>query len=707
MTSLPSTIQWHTAALHVDFVQNDNGVLCIQRIAPPNSDAASAATKTLLPVISVRLAGEGNTNAGNKTSKAQIGHYLSERLRYEHHHISKDGDNETLEIRSRDSITGVAVALRLTVYGDLPILRSVATITNDSDKDIVVTQLSSLTVGGLTPESRGWYDDYNVMTATNTWFREAQWREHTLPELGIDANGICQLPDGHTGSQAIFGIQNRGSFSTGTHLPLGLLRSRDDKDVWLWQVENNGSWKWEIGDYHDSVYLAASGPMGVDHDWKHILRPKESFTSVPAALARVSGGIEPAFAALNDYRRRILRPHVDNEKLPIVFNDYMNCLMGDPDEKKIEALLDPVARTGAEFFVIDAGWYADDSNWWDDVGLWEPSAKRFPSGFKTLLDKIRGKGLTPGLWVEPEVVGVRSVMADRLPKEAFFQERGERVVEKGRYQLDYRHPEARAWMDKVIHNLVVNLGAGFFKFDYNIEVVQGTDVNGQSSGVGQLEHQRAYLDWVRGLLDKYPGLVIESCSSGAQRLEYAMLSVHSIQSTSDQQDPSLYAAIAAALPTAVLPEQSGTWAYPQPGWSDEINALTVANSLLGRVYLSGRLDHLSESQMSLIVEGMDVYKKIRGDLKHSNAVWPLGLPRWHDDWLALGLTSKNNGTYLAVWRRGGSTEKTIPLKFVQAGSGSKATLLYPTRFETVAVLQGTELKVELPNTTCARLFHIR
>lgn len=705
MNDQAPTIQWHTDALNIDFIQDGNGVLCVHRIASQGSGVAPPPRKSPLPLISARLAGEGSTNASNKTSKAQIGHYFSDRLKYERHHKFEDGDTKTLEIRSKDDVTGVSVALRLTVYGKLPVVRSVATISNDSNKDAIVTQLSSLTIGGLIPESDTWYDDYTLLTATNTWFREAQWRENTLPELGIDASGICQLPDGHTGSLATFSLQNRGSFSTGTHLPMGVLKSRDDKDVWLWQVENNGSWKWEVGDYRDSVYLAASGPMGVDHDWKQTLRPGESFTSVPVALARVSGGIEPAFAALSDYRRRILRPHTDNERLPIVFNDYMNCLMGDPDEKKIEALLDPVARTGAEYFVIDAGWYADNGEWWDDVGLWEPSTKRFPSGFTTLLDKIRGKGLIPGLWVEPEVVGVRSVMAERLPKDAFFHERGHRVVEKGRYQLDYRHPETRAWMDKVMHNLVVNLGAGFFKFDYNIEVVQGTDVNGKSPGVAQLEHQRAYLDWVRNLLDRYPGLVIESCSSGAQRLEYAMLSVHSIQSTSDQQDPCLYAAIAAALPTAVLPEQTGTWAYPQKEWSDEVNALTVVNSLLGRVYLSGRLDHLSEEQLSLIVEGMDVYRKIRGYLRNSHAIWPLGLPRWHDDWLALGLTT-NNGTYLAVWRRGGPTEKTIPLKSAGAVSGSKATLLYPTRFETESTWGGSCLKVKLPNMTCARLFHI-
>ncbi|KAJ5951054.1 Aldolase-type TIM barrel [Penicillium vulpinum] len=661
-----------------------------------------------LSLISVKLAGEGNTH--DKTAKCLVGSRLSARMRYESHRIQNDGEVEKLEIQSRDAVTKTLVTVCLSIYGAIPALRSSATITNESeDTDITVTQLSSIAVGGLTTNSPQWYHDYTLWTSTNTWFREAQWRKQTLPEIGIDNDGICELPDGHLGSQAAFTLQNHGSFSTNGHLSMGALVSKDNNDTWLWQVENNGSWRWEIGDYKDSIYLAAGGPTGMDHDWKQVLRPGQSFTTVPVALAHVDGGLESAFAALTDYRRQIRRPHKDNENLPIIFNDYMNCLMGDPDEDKVAALIDPVAKTGAEYFVIDAGWYADDGIWWDDVGLWEPSKKRFPSGFKVLLDKIRGKGLIPGLWIEPEVVGVRSVVANRLPKDAFFQECGQRVVEKGRFQLDYRHPEVRAWIDKIIYNLVVNYGVGYLKFDYNIEVTQGTDVGGSSSaGSAHLEHQRAYLVWVRSLLDRYPTLVIENCSSGGQRMEYAMLSVHSLQSTSDQQNPALYAAIAAALPTAVAPEQSATWAYPQPEWSDELNAFTVVNSLLGRVHLSGRLDKLSPGQLRLVIEGMDVYKIIRSHLNSAHPIWPLGLPQWHDDWVSLALVTKKNGIYLAVWRRGGVTEKDLPVKLPDGQTATTAKVLYPTCFSTDATWNKTSaiLRLKLPDTVCARLLHI-
>src|SRR5690606_33646092 len=104
-----------------------------------------------------------------------------------------------------------------------------------------------------------------------------------------------------------------------------------------------------------------------------------------------------------------------------------------------------------------------------------------------------------------------------------------------------------------------------------------------------------------------------------------------IQSTSDNQDPLLYAAIAAAAPTAVTPEQGAVWAYPDHRWSRQRNAFTLVNSLLGRVHLGGRLDLLDAAQADDVRAAMEVYKGIRADLRHALPFWPLGLPGWRDD----------------------------------------------------------------------------
>ena len=95
-----------------------------------------------------------------------------------------------------------------------------------------------------------------------------------------------------------------------------------------------------------------------------------SFITVPAAFGVQSGEISEASAALTQYRRRIRRPNEDDEKCYVVFNDYMNCLFGDPTEEKEKAIIDIAAALGCEYYCLDAGWY-DDGFWWDRVGEWK------------------------------------------------------------------------------------------------------------------------------------------------------------------------------------------------------------------------------------------------------------------------------------------------------------------------------------------------
>ncbi|KAH1577032.1 hypothetical protein KXX17_007843 [Aspergillus fumigatus] len=711
----PQTITLESQALRVKVLIDNDGAAFLQQVLPLPGTSPNPVSKNFsdsyAPLVEVRLAGEGTER--NKSSKSLVGSYVGSRLRYQSHEIEKGADTQTLHVRLQDGSSGALVTSHLTVYEGFPVLRATASIQNGGDKDFVVTQLTSLVLGGLSTGSERWWHEYRLSVPNNSWFREAQWVEHDLPSLGVDDCGVYGRPDEHWGSLTHYSVSNRGTFSTEGHLPMGLLKHVSGKDTWLWQVENNGSWRWEIGDWKDSIYLAAGGPVETEHDWRERLSPGQKFTTVPVALCHVQDDYEAAFAAMTRYRRQIRRKHRDHDRLPIIFNDYMNCLMGDPTEEKILALVDPVVNAGAGYFVIDAGWYADDSGWWDDVGLWEPSSKRFPSGFKALLSQIRNKGLIPGLWIEPEVIGVRSAVAKQLPNEAFFQRDGHRIVEKNRYQLDYRHPAVREHMSAVIHRLVTEYGVGYFKFDYNIDVTQGTDINCSSPGSGQLGHNRAYLQWVDELHDRYHDLVVENCSSGAQRMDYAMLAVHALQSSSDQQDPERYPAIASALPTAVTPEQGAIWAYPQPAWDGELNAMTVVNSLLGRVHLSGRLDLLRPEQIDLIKEGMDVYRAIRADLPTATAFWPLGLPQWHDDWFSLGMDvtkPEGNGRqcyYLSIWRRGGPESIDLPVKAL-CGRAVSTEILYPTSLPAKAVWLSNKglLEVTIPSAMGARLIKL-
>ena len=156
--------------------------------------------------------------------------------------------------------------------------------------------------------------------------------------------------------------------------------------------------------------------------------------------------------------------------------------MGRPTEAKELPLIAAAAKAGCEYFVIDAGWYAEaNEDWSQTIGAWGPSKTRWPHGLKFVLDQIRQAGMVPGLWLEPEVAGAKSALAQK-PDNWFLMRHGKRVFKNSRIMLDFRNPDVRAYLDQVMARLVRDYGVGYIKMDYNVDSLQGTEINAEASG---------------------------------------------------------------------------------------------------------------------------------------------------------------------------------------------------------------------------------
>jgi alpha-galactosidase len=665
-----TSLQWSPPGLTVH--------LRISEDAPVHMCGLGSEAGGGVPLVELDIAGEGRT--GNSAGVQHRPYAASLALRYATH----QEEANALLVVQRDEERGLEVRTTLRQYAGLPVLRVVNEVVNAGDEPVVLAYVSSLYLCGFGRRLA----DLRLHEARNAWCAELRWRQFTAEEAGL-----VDIGHSDSTSKARHAVTALGSWSTGDFLPMGGIENTADGMCWVWQVEHDGGWHWEVGDHGNDLYLLASGPTDQEHHWREQLPPGGRFTTVPVAIAVTAGGLADGLRALTAYRRAIRRPSADNERLPVIFNDYMNCLMGDPTEEKLAPLVSAAARAGAEYFVIDAGWYADDGGWWDTVGEWEPSAVRFPHGLGATVDRIREAGMVPGLWLEPEVVGVRSPVVEKLPDDAFFTDNGRRRQENGRFHLDYRSAEVRRRMDAVVDRLVGEYGVGYFKLDYNIDV---------SPAPGLLGHNRAYLSWLDGVLDRHPGLVLENCSSGGMRMDYALLSRLSLQSTSDQQNHLLYAAIAAAAPSAVTPEQGAVWAYPQPEHSPEEASLCLVNAMLGRVHLSGRIDLMSGEQLDRVSTAIDVYKRNRALLARGYPQWPLGLPGWYDEWLALAIGGSDEWL-LSVWYRGSEAASVdIPLPWL-----ADATPLFPTDLPLDLTQSGRTLRVALPGGPAARLIQVR
>lgn len=598
-------------------------------------------------LVEVLAVGEGRGLNSLRASRTVIG----DRLRYLDHAVGSRPGVDELTVRQSDPATGIVATTRIEQHEGASAYRFEVRLDNVGETPALVQQVTSVSLGGLTAHL-GHQSDLDLWQARSEWCAENRWYATDLggPAGPADIN----MPmHGHVARGAIVQVGHT-TWSSGEHVPVAGIENRASGRSIAWQIEHNGPWRWELHtlfDDGDVLGLALLGPTDLDHSWSVRLDPGESFTTVPATIALSDQGLTGAIGELTRHRRAAhLGTSADADR-PLIFNDYMNALFGDPTTEKLLPLIDAAAAVGAKYFCIDAGWYDDGGNWWPSVGAWEPSTVRFGErGLTGVLDYIRGAGMTPGLWVEPEVIGVNSPVATQLPEEAFMRRGGIRIVEQDRYFLDLRSRAARDHLDRVFARLIDQYGARYFKWDYNVTPGTGPDTDAQSPGEGLLDHARAHLTWVEALRERYPDVILEACSSGAQRMDPAILARYDLQSTSDQMDYRLYPAVAAAAPMAMPTEQAGNWAYPQPEWTLEQVAFTLVTGLSGRLYLSGHPNRLAPEQLDLVREAATLYPEVIAHHARALPAWPLGLPAWDDPHVAVS-SATDDTSLVFVWNR--------------------------------------------------------
>lgn len=625
------------------------------------------------PSVQLQINGMGvDSHHGSKHTGCLPGMWLT----YEDLHQYRNTQGLKLELIQ--SWNTLKVVSHYQFYNGIPVVRCWTQV-EGAEKPELLEYVSSFALTGLLPEEYGFRDCHaQVLIPHNTWYGEAQWRKSTLLEQGyypVKARDGYEAPD--TGSMKRVHIGSSGTWCSSEYLPMGALMDRAGQSGYIWQIETAGAWHWEIADSGGEMYVQLSGPTFQEHGWQHRLAKGGCFLSVPCAVAYVDeGGFERGIQALTRYRRRIVRQVPQEQRSLVIFNDYMNCLWGEPTSEKILPLVTKAAQAGCGCYCIDAGWYADGP-WWDEVGAWLPSTQRFPGGIEKVMDAIRQAGMIAGLWLEPEVIGINSPMAKQLPERCFFHRNGRRVIDHDRYQLDFFQAETRAFLNGVVDRLVMQYGAGYLKLDYNINAGAGTDYEAASCADGLLRHTRAYLQWLDELRNRYPALYLENCSSGGMRLEYSLLSRQDIQSVSDQTDYRKMAVIACNAPTAVLPEQAAIWSYPLSTADREAVCMNMVNAMLLRIHQSGHLSEMSAENFQMIREGIDLHQKLAKALSGGVPFWPLGLAGFESNMLCLGMDCGEE-RFLAVWCLNHGESRLV---FQDEVSLWRAELLYPSSLE--------------------------
>mgnify|MGYP002589016998 FL=1 len=335
-----------------------------------------------------------------------------------------------------------------------------------------------------------------------------------------------------------------------------------------------------------------------DSNFSRELPPGECFETPEAVLCHSGKGFGGLSANMHAFvTDHVIPPHWRGRPRPVLYNSWEGCTF-DFSQRRLLSLANRAKALGCELFVLDDGWFAGRDNDRAGLGDYTVNRKKLPEGLEGLSRHLKDKGLSFGLWFEPESVNPDSDLYRAHPDWALTD--GFRpVLGRNQLLLDLTRPEVRDYIVENVSRILDSTGISYVKWD----------MNRHSVALGAKAH-----DFVLGLYDVLrrifaprPDILLESCSSGGNRFDLGMLCFSPQIWASDNTDP-----------IERLTIQNGiSYLYPQSTMGAHVSAAPHAQTLRstplntrGNVAFFGCLGYELDLRTLLPVE----IKEIRGQI---------------------------------------------------------------------------------------------
>ena len=282
---------------------------------------------------------------------------------------------------------------------------------------------------------------------------------------------------------------------------------------------------------------------GMNEDASNYLLEKNEVFKTPSFVLTYSN------AGKGQASRNIIRwgrnyQIVDGNKERMILLNSWEGVYFNTQEDKMLAMIDDIAALGGELFVMDDGWFGNKYPRKDDkssLGDWDVNKQKLPNGLKSLIDRAKEKNIKFGIWLEPEMVNVKSEVFEKHPDWVISQPNRTTVLGRGGSQmtLDLSNPKVQDFVYNTIHNLLVeNPGIAYIKWDANHFIS-----NVGSNYLPAIKQSHLYIETQRGLQkvlqrirDAHPDLIMQACASGGGRVTYDFMKYFHEFWTSDNTD---------------------------------------------------------------------------------------------------------------------------------------------------------------------------
>lgn len=314
------------------------------------------------------------------------------------------------------------------------------------------------------------------------------------------------------------------------------------------------------------------------------------------------------------------------------------------DEKTLTDMMDESAKLGVEVFVLDDGWFGNKyprDNDTSGLGDWQVNKRKIPHGITYLAEYARKKGLKFGLWIEPEMVNPKSELAIAHPDWVVQSPNREKFTFRNQWVLDLSNPNVQNLIWKIIDDLLEkNPTIDYIKWDSNrhLDQIGSTYLSTANQNDFFIRYTNGLYSIYEKIRKKYPGLMMQVCSSGGGRVDFGSLKYHHEFWASDNTDPL----------QRIFIQYGTNMIYPPVATASHVTKSGNGFPLKFRfdVAMTGRLgiellpEDLSPEEKNFTVTTIESYKHIR-DIIAGGDLYRILSPYDPGNWASLMYVSKD------------------------------------------------------------------
>ena len=413
-----------------------------------------------------------------------------------------DNGTESLLVTLKDKEYGLTLELAYTVFEACDVITRRCRLINESEQPVQVKRLLSAQL------------DMDRADLVITCFRGAWAREMERVNVPVAAGKFVNAS--YTGSSSnranpfVMLHPQETTEETGECYGLNLIYSGNHYEAL------------EVNAFGKSRFVSGVNPQSFS--WE--LAAGESLASPEAVLTWSRDGYTGMSLQMHDFvRRHIVRGTWRDRIRPVLLNSWEASYF-DINESKLLKLAKAGKDLGIELFVMDDGWFGERNDDTSSLGDWEVNRKKLPNGLAGLSNKIHDMGLSFGIWVEPEMVNVKSrlyeanpdwVMA--IPGKPHSEGRNQRV-------LDLANPAVQDWMIETMDEVFSSARIEYVKWDMNriFSDIYSPYLPPARQGETAHRYMLGLYRVMRALTTRFPDILFEGCAAGGNRFDLGILS---------------------------------------------------------------------------------------------------------------------------------------------------------------------------------------